>query len=200
MRYILVDIADRGNFYPFSLTQSLASLRVGIYSFQERWEQALNDSCGVYTVNYLQVLFEDNSFLKNEDSLYFINITCIPSEALIEQINALKDGEKLMSDSGKWIATKSKERSFQKILLAHLPPITYKEVAFVQDQLHLLALHGKWIDRDIQWIKSKKKSQAIDSSNKVVHPENVFIEEGATVLCANLNASEGPFILVKKPL
>ena len=198
MRYILVDIADRGNFYPFSLTQSLASLRVGIYSFQERWEQALNDLCGVYTVNYLQVLFEDNSFLKNEDSLYFINITCIPSEALIEQINALQDGEKLMSDSGKWIATKSKERSFQKILLANLPPITYKEVAFVQDQLHLLALHGKWIDRDIQWIKNKKKSQAIDSSNKVVHPENVFIEEGATVLCANLNASEGPIYIGKE--
>lgn len=102
-----------------------------------------------------------------------------------------------MSDTGKWIATKSKERSFQKILLASLPPITYQEVTFVQDQIQLLSLHAKWIERDLQWIKVKRKSQPIDSSNKVVLPENIFIEEGATILCSNLNASEGPIYIGK---
>ena len=197
MRYVLVDIADRGNFYPFSLTQSLANIRVGIYTIQERWEQALKETCSVYTAPYLQVLFEDNDFLKNEESLYFINITCIPNEELIAHINALKEGEKLMSATGKWIATKSKDRSFQKILLASLPPITYQEVDFVQDQIQLLSLHTKWIERDLHWVKAKRKSQPIDSSNKVVHPENIFIEEGATVLCSNLNASVGPIYIGK---
>jgi UDP-N-acetylglucosamine diphosphorylase/glucosamine-1-phosphate N-acetyltransferase len=192
-----VDIADRGNFYPFSLTQSLANIRVGIYSIQERWEQALKETCSVYTAPYLQVLFEDNDFLKNEESLYFINITCIPNEELIAHVNALKEGEKLMSATGKWIATKSKDRSFQKILLASLPPITYHEVDFVQDQIQLLSLHAKWIERDLHWVKAKRKSQPIDSSNKVVHPENIFIEEGATVLCSNLNASDGPIYIGK---
>jgi UDP-N-acetylglucosamine diphosphorylase/glucosamine-1-phosphate N-acetyltransferase len=192
-----VDIADRGNFYPFSLTQSLANIRVGIYTIQERWEQALKETCSVYTAPYLQVLFEDNDFLKNEESLYFINITCIPNEELIAHINALKEGEKLMSATGKWIATKSKDRSFQKILLASLPPITYQEVDFVQDQIQLLSLHTKWIERDLHWVKAKRKSQPIDSSNKVVHPENIFIEEGATVLCSNLNASVGPIYIGK---
>ncbi len=197
MRYVLVDIADRGNFYPFSLTQSLANIRVGIYTIQERWEQALKETCSVYTAPYLQVLLEDNDFLKNEESLYFINITCIPNEDLIAHINALKEGEKLMSATGKWIATKSKDRSFQKILLASLPPITYQEVDFVQDQIQLLSLHTKWIERDLHWVKAKRKSQPIDSSNKVVHPENIFIEEGATVLCSNLNASVGPIYIGK---
>jgi len=192
-----VDITDRGNFYPFSLTQSLANIRVGIFTMQERWEQALKESCSIYTAPYLQVLLEDNEFLKNEESLYFINITCIPKEELIAHINALKEGEKLMSATGKWIATKSKDRSFQKILLATLPPITYEEVAFVQDQIQLLSLHAKWIERDLEWVKAKRKSQAIDSSNKLVHPENIFIEEGATVLCSNLNASEGPIYIGK---
>ena len=197
MRYVLVDIADRGNFYPFSLTQSLANIRVGIYTIQERWEQALKETCSVYTAPYLQVLLEDNDFLKNEESLYFINITCIPNEELIAHINALKEGEKLMSATGKWIETKSKDRSFQKILLASLPPITYQEVDFVQDQIQLLSLHTKWIERDLHWVKAKRKSQPIDSSNKVVHPENIFIEEGATVLCSNLNASVGPIYIGK---
>ena len=197
MRYVLVDIADRGNFYPFSLTQSLANIRVGIFTMQERWEQELKETCSVYTAPYLQVLFEDNDFLKNEEALYFINITCIPNEELIAHINALKEGEKLMSATGKWIATKSKDRSFQKILLATLPPITYQEVAFVQDQIQLLSMHAKWIERDLEWVKAKRKSQAIDSSNKLVHPENIFIEEGANVLCSNLNASEGPIYIGK---
>lgn len=197
MRYVLVDIADRGNFYPFSLTQSLAGIRVGIFTIQERWEQWLNETCGIYTASYLQILFEDSDFLKTEESLFFINITCLPNEQLIAQINLLKEGEKLMSDTGKWIATKSKERSFQKILLASLPPITYQEVTFVQDQIQLLSLHAKWIERDLQWIKVKRKSQPIDSRNKVVLPENIFIEEGATILCSNLNASEGPIYIGK---
>ena len=200
MRYVLVDIADRGNFYPFSLTQSLANLRVGIFTIQERWEQWLNETCGIYTANYLQILFEDSSFLKNEESLYFINITCLPSEELITQINNLKEGEKLMSVSGKWIATKSKERSFQKILLATYPPITFQEVSFIQDSFELLSLHAKWIERDLQWVKGKRKSQLLDSSNKVIHPEHIFIEEGATVLCANLNASEGPIYIGKEAI
>jgi len=197
MRYILVDIADRGNFYPFSLTQSLANIRVGIFSIQERWEQHLKESCGIFTANYLQVLFEENDFFKNETSIYFINITCIPNEAIIAKINALDDGEKLMNESGKWIATKSTERSFQKILLAKHPPITYDQVDFVQNQFELLALHAKWIHRDFAWIKKNKQSQSIDKSNHTVHPENIFIEEGATVLCSNLNASEGPIYIGK---
>jgi len=197
MQYILVDIADRGNFYPFSLTQSLASIRVGVFTLQERWEQHLKATTGIYTANYLQALYEDNDFLKNNDSLIFINITCLPSEAIIEKINQLNDGEKLMSEAGKWIATKSSERSFQKILLANLPPLTVKDVNFVQDQLQLLSLHAKWIVRDIAWIKTLRNSEPIDHSNKFINAENIFIEAGATVLCSNLNASEGPIYIGK---
>jgi len=200
MQYILVDIADRGNFYPFSLTQSLASIRVGVFTLQERWEQLLGTSTGIYTANYLQVLYEDSDFLKNNESLFFINITCLPTEEIIAKINQLNEGEKLMSESGKWIATKSTERSFQNILLASLPPITVKEVSFVQDQMHLLSLHAKWIERDIAWIKNIRSSASIDSSNKLVHAANIFIEAGATVLCANLNASEGPIYIGKESM
>ncbi|MCX6211130.1 MAG: putative sugar nucleotidyl transferase [Bacteroidetes bacterium] len=200
MQYILVDIADRGNFYPFSLTQSLASIRVGVFTLQERWEQLLNNTTGVYTASYLQVLFEHSDFLKHNESLYFINITCLPTEEIITKINQLQEGEKLMSETGKWIATKTTERSFQKILLASLPPITLKEVSFVQDQIHLLSLHARWIERDIAWIKNIRSTQTIDPSNRVVHAENIFIEAGATVLCANLNASEGPIYIGKESI
>ena len=191
MQYILVDIADREHFYPFTLTNSLASCRVGIFSFKERWEQYTHDTCGVYTAPYLQALYEDSEFLKNEEVLYFINVACIPSEKLMEAIKALKEGEKLMTAGGKWIATKTKERQISKILMAEKPPIVIEEVSFVLNQLQLLANHAKLIERDFKWVTSQRKSEPIDPSNNVINNNQIFIEKGATVLCSNLNASDG---------
>ena len=191
MQYILVDIADREHFYPFTLTNSLASCRVGIFSFKERWEQYTNDTCGVYTAPYLQALYEDSEFLKNEEVLYFINVACIPSDKLMEAIKALNEGEKLMTAGGKWIATKTKERQISKILMAEKPPIVMEEVSFVLNQLQLLSNHAKLIERDFKWVSSQRKSEPIDPSNNVINKDQIFIEKGATVICSNLNASEG---------
>ena len=191
MQYILVDIADREHFYPFTLTNSLASCRVGIFSFKERWEQYTNDTCGVYTAPYLQALYEDSEFLKNEEVLYFINVACIPSDKLMEAIKALNEGEKLMTAGGKWIATKTKERQISKILMAEKPPIVMEEVSFVLNQLQLLSNHAKLIERDFKWVASQRKSEPIDPSNNVINKDQIFIEKGATVICSNLNASEG---------
>ena len=191
MQYILVDIADREHFYPFTLTNSLASCRVGIFSFKERWEQYTNDTCGVYTAPYLQALYEDSEFLKNEEVLYFINVACIPSDKLMEAIKALNEGEKLMTAGGKWIATKTKDRQISKILMAEKPPIVMEEVSFVLNQLQLLSNHAKLIERDFKWVSSQRKSEPIDPSNNVINKDQIFIEKGATVLYSNLNASEG---------
>lgn len=191
MQYILVDIADREHFYPFTLTSSLASCRVGIFSFKERWEQYTNDTCGVYTAPYLQALYEDSEFLSSTESLYFINVACIPSEKLIEAIKALNEGEKLMTAGGKWIATKTKERQISKILMADKPPILMEEVSFILNQLQLLSNHAKFIEKDFKWVASQRKSEPIDPSNNVINKDQIFIEKGATVLCSNLNASDG---------
>ena len=89
MKYILVDIPDRENFYPFTLTRSLADCRIGIFTFKERWEQFVKEECGIYTASYLQNLYPDTSFINTQESIYFINITSIPSLSLIQQIDQL---------------------------------------------------------------------------------------------------------------
>ena len=200
MRYILVDIPDRENFYPFTLTRSLADCRVGIYTFKERWEQYLQEECGIYTATYLQTLYADSAFLDTQEAIYFINITCIPTNDLIQEINKLKEGEKLVSKTGKWVATKTKERILSKILLANYPPIDVDEVGFINNAIQLLNLHKQFIQRDFDWIKSNFNSAKIDETNNVINREQVFIELGATVSCSNLNATEGPIYIGKEAL
>ncbi len=195
MQYILVDIVDRANFYPFSLTRSVAECRAGIFTFQERWEQYLEAETGIYTVPYLQTLYENNEYLNTSDPLYFINITCIPTEDIIAQIKSLNIGEKLISSSGKWIATKSEERSLTKILLANYAPKTIENVTFIDNAVHLIKLNSAFIQRDFNWVKANRVSQKLDDSNRVIEINQIFIEEGATISCANLNASEGPIYI-----
>ena len=194
MQYILVDIADRENFYPFSLTRSLAECRVGVYSFQERWEQIIGEETGIMTETYLQVLYP-SSFLSNNDLCFFINITAIPSKNLIDKISSLKEGEKLISSSGKWIATRTRQRSINQILLTEFAPLVFDEVEFIEHSVQLLQKHSSLIQFDISLATKGRSSQLLDKSNRVIGEENIFIEEGAIISCANLNASEGPIYI-----
>ena len=197
MRYILVDIPDRINFYPFTLTRSLADCRAGIFTFKERWERHLNENAGVFTVPYLQVLYDSNTVLSSDESLFFINITCIPTIALVQEINKLKEGEKLVNKAGKWIATKTTARSIHQILLAEFPPIILDEVVFIKDAIHLLTLHKEIIKLDFQMVSKENTSITIDNSNRLINEKQIFIAPGATVSCANLNASDGPIYIGK---
>lgn len=200
MQFVLVDIADREKFYPFSLTQSVAQFRMGIYSFQERWEHSLNKETAIYTVPYLQKLYNNSDFLQNKDAAIFINVTCIPTTDLVDAILNLKFGEKIISKSGKWIATYTDERSIEKILLANFAPITIEQGEFVQDAIGMLQLHTKFIENDFNWAKKHGSGIKIDTSNKVIQPENIFIEKGAEVHCAILNASTGPIYIGKNAI
>ena len=200
MQFVLVDIADREKFYPFSLTQSVAQFRMGIYSFQERWEHLLNKETAIYTVTHLQKLYHNSDFLQNKEAAIFINVTCIPTTDLVDAILNLKFGEKIISKSGKWIATYTDERSIEKILLANFTPITFEQGAFVQDAMGMLQLHTKFIENDFNWAKKHGAGIKIDTSNKVIQPENIFIEKGAEVHCAILNASTGPIYIGKNAM
>ena len=197
MRYILVDIPDRENFYPFTLTRSLADCIVGIFTFKERWEHHLNEVAGVFTVAYLQVLYENKEVFSNNESLIFINITALPTKDLIQQINSLEEGEKLVSETGKWIATKTSERSIHQILLPALAPKNATGVSFINNSIHLIQLHKGFIQSDFSLVVSNRKSSTIDASNRLINQDQIFVEEGASISCSNLNASEGPIYIGK---
>ncbi|MEO8763155.1 MAG: putative sugar nucleotidyl transferase [Ginsengibacter sp.] len=58
--------------------------------------------------------------------------------------------------------------------------------------------YNDWAMRqDFEMITSGRTSADISSSNKIICPENVFVEEGASVLYSILNASDGPVYIDK---
>ena len=51
--------------------------------------------------------------------------------------------------------------------------------------------------KDFELITERKTSQPISSTNQLISPENIFIEEGAFVECSVINASAGPVYIGK---
>lgn len=199
MHFVLVDIPYRADFYPFSLTRSLSEIRVGIFTIQERWEQLMETTFEVFTVDYLQELYSTD-FLNQPEYVVYINPTCIPNLAIKEAILNLKNGENLIDKDGKWIASKTIDRDLGKILLGDPNLKTTIEANFIKDAMHLLKLNSTFIKLDFNTISKDKKSAEVDSYSRLICPENIFIEPGAVLSSVILNASEGPIYIGKNAL
>ena len=199
MQFVLVDQPDSVHFYPFSLTRSLTEIRVGILTIKQRWEALLNTETQVFTSSYLQGLYE-TPFLDYEDAVIYINATCIPDANIKVALLNLKEGQNLLDEDGKWIAAYSKERSIGKILLGDPNLKTIVPAKFIKNALHLLQLNATFIQSDFNQITTKECSLVVDPSNRLICPENIFIEQGAVLNGVSLNASEGPIYIGKNAI
>jgi UDP-N-acetylglucosamine diphosphorylase/glucosamine-1-phosphate N-acetyltransferase len=65
----------------------------------------------------------------------------------------------------------------------------------IQYPWHIFKYNGEEIIKDYQWITQGRLSQPISSSNKVMAQEAIFIEQGAKVENAMLNATTGPIYI-----
>ena len=192
MSILLFDGTERNHLLPFTYLRPVAQLRIGIDCIQDKWEAALDKDCSVCTQSYLQAKYSPVF----SESNTFINASFIPNTTLVEAIKSLKMGQRLVKEDTV-IAYKTNEQQISADLDA------YTKIAFEGELIHLkgvadLFLHNAAVlKQDFERITQQRKSAPISSTNRVIAPDNVFLEEGAKVECAILNASEGPIYIGK---
>lgn len=71
------------------------------------------------------------------------------------------------------------------------------EVKTLQHSWNIFQFNDWALRKDFELITNGRASQPISSTNKVINPENIFIEEGAKVEYSILNASTGPIYIGK---
>jgi UDP-N-acetylglucosamine diphosphorylase/glucosamine-1-phosphate N-acetyltransferase len=178
--------------YPLTLTRPVAELRCGILTISEKWKKYLNTAQISYlTSDYLQKKYPLES---NDDNL-LINASLLPTYALAEAVAKLNKGEALVLNSEVVALRIGKEdvAVFANDQLTLTNTVEYAEpVDVIRYPWDLFSLNHKAIVADFELLTKGRKSAAISDTNRVKSPENVFIEEGATVEFAILNASEGP--------
>ena len=192
MNYILFDGPYRDNLLPFTYTKPVADLRIGILTIREKWELFLKTTTTTFTEDYLS---EKYPMVELENNV-MINASVIPSKDLVEQIKSLKHNQAIFYNevliaffSLSDVETIDFEL-FYKINLNEEPII-------IKNTWDIFSNNGIALQRDYEKITEGRKSLPIPDSVNVVNPEQIFIEEGATLNFVTINASKGPVYIGK---
>lgn len=189
MNIILFDGEQRDNLLPLTFTKPVGALRMGILTFAERWEKLLNQKNSYLTQVYLQGKFIPQISQEN----LFINPAFFPTKELVNKINELEFGQALLY---KGAIVSAKGSSFDQIsaLNAVEFPNDLIEISYPWD---IFTHNFHAIEFDYDLLTQGRTSQPISETNRVLNSDKIFLEEGAKVEFAILNASEGPIYIGK---
>ncbi|EZH74023.1 glucose-1-phosphate thymidylyltransferase [Aquimarina atlantica] len=191
MNYILFDGASRNALLPFTYTRPVAEIRIGILTIREKWEQYLGYTTSTVTEEYLSEKFPMVELAEN----IMINATYLPSEQLVAAIKNLKPEQAIFCNDEP-IAFYVKEG--QEVDFETYEVLAYDADVFtVQHTWDIFSKNKQAIADDFKLLTKDRVSQPIPESNNIIAPENIFIEEGATLEFTTLNASKGPIYIGK---
>jgi UDP-N-acetylglucosamine diphosphorylase/glucosamine-1-phosphate N-acetyltransferase len=185
MNFILFDDPEyRIGLLPLTFTRPVADIRIGIFKISEKWEKYLGTGISYKTEFYLSRKF---SIQESNDSI-FINGSVCPSPELVSEIAKLENGAALVQENT--LLAYRNEPKNKKLFTGDLTILRYTWDIFSNN--------GKELRKDFELVKKSGKSIGIsDPHTKVYNPENIFVEEGAKVIAAILNAENGPIYLGK---
>lgn len=198
MNLILFDNEYRNQFLPLSFTRPVCELRVGILTITEKWEKRLETKASFITQDYLT----DKYPVKIKEDNLLINGTVMPSRMLLKLIAQMELNEALLKD-GELIAARLDGEQFDNLLNdKELDDLSAVEVGNTQfSKLNriwdIFLLNGTELSSDFELLTKGRKSQPISSTNRCLNPENIFIEEGASVEFSILNAANAPIYIGK---
>jgi len=218
MQLVLVDVpVIWANLRPLTLTRPVSHVRVGIFTLVEKWENYAQHLTtrppGYKTAHYLEKKF----FLPDNDAAekLYVNSAVCPTPELWQSIMQLKAKESLFFEDT-FLAYRDKGSAFNfaglidsinnpdSITIAPTRQRDAKTKEFVGDFTYIqtltdiFAYNGKEIQADFRWISSQRTSQPIEDKHTIVYnPENVFIEDGAQIKAAILDASKGVIYIGK---
>lgn len=193
MNIILFDDPTiRVDLLPLTFTRPVASIRIGILTIAEKWEKYLSNSPSFSTEEYLSKKFPFNLTADN----YWINGAVCPDAQLVKAITSLKPHEGLVKDS-RVIALRTPEDEIPEVISGTVRE--YSENLTIIDHVwKIFQLNGAQIREDFKLVTKNRKSAGInDKHTRTYSEENIFVEEGASIRAAVLNAENGPIYIGK---
>ena len=196
--YILFDDSTRLQLLPFTHTRPIADVRCGIFTMRERWEYLLKTGTSSLTEQYMQSVFPIST---TEDDIY-INGRVFATSNLLEAINKLCEGEKLVKDDLLIAARFSTQNvdyaSFAKGCGSLKPKLIEKEVRLLTHIWDIFSQNDIAIRTDFDLITKGRKSLPIPDNVMVSGEEHIFIEEGGKInMGCIINATRGPVYIGK---
>ena len=192
MNYILFDGPSRNNLLPLTYTRPVAEIRIGVLTIREKWETFLHSTITSITEDYLSDKFPMVEFDEN----IFINASFLPNPELVKLISNLKPNESI--NSGDNLIAFYSNQSQEEIDLDSFTKIDFTtslmQITCLTD---IFKINSLAIKADYDLITNNRVSSKISSTNNLIHPENIFIEDGVSMEFVTLNATDGPIYIAK---
>ena len=192
MNYILFDSDVRNSLLPLTYTRPVADIRIGILTIREKWEKHLGLTTTTITEDYVE---EKYPMVEMEQNV-LINASYVPTEKLVKQIKSLNKNEAIFINED--VLAFYSEDSQEEVDFSKYTHIEYvEELIQIKNTWDVFSLNDKAIQLDFDLLTKDKKSQPIPSDVHAINKEQIFIEEGASVIYSSLNASNGPIYIGK---
>jgi len=195
MNYIFFDDKAWHNLLPLTYTRPIAEIRVGILTISEKWKKHLTGTFSYLTQDYLAEKFT----LNIEPNNILINGSVCPSIELLKAIEILPENT-FLTKGDILIAAKINSSEI-KTFLSEADKINQTgfdgEILKISFPWEIFKNNGQAIISDFELLTKGRISQPLGETNRAIQHENIFIEEGASVLFATLNASTGPIYIGK---
>lgn len=196
MNYILFDDYSRNQLLPLTFTRPVADIRIGILTIREKWEKWLNAPTSSQTQDYLSKKFPCELAIDTDN--VWLNGAVMPNAKLLEELSTLQPKQALISGTIVLAANTGNDKQFDYTSIedfikfeSHAKPLRIEQL------WDIFSKNGEAIAADFDLLTSGRTSLALSSTNQVIGVENIFVEEGAKVECAILNASTGPIYIGK---
>ena len=192
MNYILLDSDVRSSLLPFTYTRPVADIRIGILTIREKWEKFLGFTTTSITEEYL----EDKYPMVELDHNILINASFLPTKNLVKQVSNLTNNQAIFK--GEQVIAFFTSDTQERVDFDSYEQVEFKEeVLQIKNTWDIFSLNDKAIKADYDLITQGRTSAPIPEGVHAINKENIFIEEGATVIYSSLNASEGPIYIGK---
>lgn len=192
MNYILFDGDVRTSLLPFTFTRPVADIRVGILTIREKWEKYLGLTTTTITEEYLE---EKYPMVEMEENV-MLNASFLPIPELVEMVKGLKPNEAIFKGEDVIAFYTSQDQD-------EVDFDSYTQIEFEED---IIQIKNTWdifskndiaIRQDFNLLTEGRESQPIPDTVNCIGREQIFLEEGAKLTFATLNATKGPIYIGK---
>ncbi|MGJ7031620.1 putative sugar nucleotidyl transferase [Niabella hirudinis] len=167
--------------FPFSLTKAVEELPAGMMNNRRRWEQIVERE------------------LQQGSGLYwFIPVNLLPSRQLVAQLKTFSEGDFLQLDKGGILIGYGRAATdFSGTPTGHIPESDADLIEYGWD---IFEKNARLLRFDFELLTAGRQSAPVDDGNRLSTAGAVFIEEGADVRCAFINADKGPVYISRNAL
>lgn len=169
-------------------------MRIGILTIREKWEKRLSIPINSWkTQEYLSSKYP----MQQSGETVFLNGHVCPNQSVADLVISLKKNQGIIC--GERIVAVRKEQSEQEFAISNFPEVEWLEfnekLTILSNSWDLFTRNSEQIQCDFDLITQGRISEPIPESCHVQCFENIFIETGAKITFASLNASTGPIYI-----